>query len=223
MAGYFDRKLMLHEETALSITTHDGDERKEPILDQTTLNLIVRAELDAVRDILGENAAAIVYREADLSDVYKNPPAYDFEPGLTRAQRARLYREIADLVGLNGAVGVWRRLGYAATMCSDEIGGAMSYVQGANQEERFISALELYSRTMGTGRIVTDGADGVGFDLAECFTCRGYQSTRPICSLAAGSIQYMADVIFGKKKFQVEEKTCKAMGGETCYYVLKNC
>lgn len=207
----------------MSITLHDGVEKAEPILDQTTLNLVVRAELDAVRDILGGNAAAIVYREADLGDVFNAPPAYDFEPGLTRAQRARLYREIADLVGLNGAVGVWRRLGYAATMCSDSIGGIMTYVTGADQEERFISALELYARSMGTGRIVTDGGDGIGFDLSECFVCRGFQSTRPICSLAGGSIQYMADAIFGKKKFLVEEKTCKATGGETCYYVLKNC
>jgi len=207
----------------LSTITHDDAEKTEPILTQTTLNLVVRAELDAVRDILGENAAAIVYREAELIDVFQTPPAYDFEPGLTRAQRARLYREIAELVGLNGAVGVWRRLGYAATQCSDTIGGMMTYVKGADQEERFISALELYSRSMGTGRIVTDGADGIGFDLAECFVCRGYRSTRPICSLAGGSIQYMADAIFGKKKFLVDEKTCKATGGDTCYYVLKNC
>jgi len=207
----------------MSSITKDAGGNVNPVLTQTTLNLIVRAEMDAVIDILGENAAAIVYRKADLIDVFNNPPEYDFEPGLTRGERARIYHEIADLVGLNGAVSVWRRLGYGATKCSDEIGGMMNYVEGADEKERFISALELYSRSMGTGRIVTDDPDGIGFDLAECFTCKGYKSPRPICSLAAGSIQYMADAVFGKKKFIVEEKTCMATGGDTCYYVLKKC
>lgn len=207
---------------SLPVLEKKGAGGTEPVLTQTTLNLVVRAELDAVRDILGENAAAIVYREADLGDVFNAPPAYDFEPGLTRADRARLYREIAELVGLNGAVGIWRRLGYTAVMCSDETGGIMKHIKGADRKERLINALELFSQSLGTGRVVTDNADGIGFELSDCFQCREYSASRPICSLTAGGIQYIADAIFGKKMRSVEEKTCLAMGDKTCYYVLRD-
>ena len=125
---------------------------------------------------------------------------------VVRAQRARLYLEIAGIMGLNGAVGMWRRLGCAAVMCSDTICDMMNHVNGADGEEQFVHALEFSSQFLGTGNVVTDDPCGIGFELSDCSQCRGYSSTRPTCSLTAGGSSIFQTAYLGKRNSALRQK-----------------
>ena len=71
-------------------------------------NIAIRASLDGIIDILGKNGAKIIFRNAGILHVFENPPEYNWEPCVTIPEQAKIYTEISNLVGYNGAMGVWR-------------------------------------------------------------------------------------------------------------------
>ena len=162
-----------------------------------------------------------MYRNAGLLDVFNNPPEYNFDPCIPRSQRKKIYTEIFSLVGLKGAVGIFRRIGYTAMKYTDEIGHVADPYKDLQPDEKYLKIVELFQLALGLGRVVSNEDGSVDFDFPECIQCEGYKFKRPICLMTAGCLQYIADKAFGKDIYWAKETKCKAMGDETCYYVLE--
>lgn len=190
--------------------------------EEIATNISVRGEYDAIMEIMGDHGCRIIYRNAGLLSIFKNPPVYDFNPCISLSKCARLYREVLNLVGLNGAIGIWRRIGYTSTKYVAEIGRVSVLIEkDLSQDEKYLKVLELYRAAIDDGRVVIDQDGKINFERPKCFLCVGYKEKRPICSLTEGCLQYFADHIYGKDVYKVRETKCKAMGDETCYYVLE--
>lgn len=181
-------------------------------------NLGIRGGLDAIREILGDNGAKILFRNVGLAHVYENPPAYTWEPCLTIPEQASIYTEVENLVGLNGAMGIWRRIGYTTIRYVDEFGHVFDSINNLPSEERFNRAMEMYVAGAGKGRVVTNDVGLYDLDVYDCIHCAGHRTKRPMCNHYVGHIQYIADYAFGKGALTVKEVKCKALGDETCYF-----
>jgi predicted hydrocarbon binding protein len=185
-------------------------------------NISVRGEYDAIMEIMGEHACRIIYRNAGLLPQFERPPEYNFDPCVPVAKCFELYGEVLDLVGLNGAIGIWRRIGYLSTKRAAEIGRVSDFIgKDLSHNEMYHKAVELYTAAIGTGRIVTKQDGGIDFERPECSICSGHRGKRPMCSLTEGCLQYLADHAYGKDIYRIRETKCKAMGDKTCYYVLE--
>jgi predicted hydrocarbon binding protein len=184
-------------------------------------NISMRAELEAINEIMGRNACKILYREAGLSRILDTPPEYDFSPCVSKEEGCRLDNAILNLLGLNAAVVIWRRVGYRAIQSGSEIGHLYDQVKDLPPKEKFLESLELYRLAIGAGRIVENGSGLVEFERPECLHCRDIESSRPVCSLTEGVLEYIAEISFGKDVYRARETKCKAMGDDTCYYVLE--
>jgi predicted hydrocarbon binding protein len=184
-------------------------------------NISMRAELDAIVGIMGHDACRVLYRQARLSHIFQNPPRYDFSPCISEEEGHRLDGAIIDLVGINGAIAIWRRIGYRAIQCAVEIGRVQEHIEDGVPEERFLKSLELYALSIGAGGIIQNDDLCVAFERPECPYCRGIEYSKPVCSLTEGVLDYLAEQSFGKNVYRARETKCKAMGDDTCYYVLE--
>ncbi len=182
--------------------------------------LAIRASLDGITDILGKNGAKIIFRSAGLLDVFENPPEYSWDPSITIPEQARIYTEIANLVGYNGALGVWRRTGYTVMKRVMEEMRLMDQYEGLPADEKFSKALALFVMGSGKGKVVEVTGKPDEFDCFDCMHCAGCDFTRPMCTHYEGFIQYIADQAFGKNAYIAREVSCMALGDTTCYFRL---
>jgi predicted hydrocarbon binding protein len=183
-------------------------------------NIAIRASLDGVIDILGKNGAKIIFRNAGILHVFENPPEYNWEPCVTIPEQAKIYTEISNLVGYNGALGVWRRVGYSVMKCAAEIGHAFDAFYDLGAKEQFAKGMELFIMGSGKGKAVYNEDGSIDFDCFDCLHCKGCDFNRPMCTHYEGFIQYIADSAFGKNKYIAKETKCMAMGDDTCYFQL---
>ncbi len=187
-------------------------------------NMSIRAAVDCFTEIMGENGARIIFRNAGFEKIYDNPPPYDLNPNISVEAQTRLYTEVANLVGLKGALGIWRRVGYSAVKYGNELGHAFDGYKDLPPDEKYNKSSELLSMAIGKGKVVMSGAGRVDFDCFDCTVCSPYYSSdanRAVCFTYTGALQYIADWAFGKNAAQVIETKCKAKGDDTCYYELK--
>ena len=184
-------------------------------------NMAIRAALDGIMEIMGGNGCKIVFNNAGLSQIFDNPPEYDWNPCVPVSQQARLYPEIANLLGLNGALGIWRRIGYTNIKYAAELGHVLDAFSDLQSSEKYSKAMEILQMGIGVGRLVDNDDGSVDFDVFDCPICSESKSQRSICTVITGSLQYLANWSFGESIYIAKETKCKAMGDDTCYFVLE--
>lgn len=182
--------------------------------------LAVRASLDGITDLLGKNGAKIIFRSAGLLDVFENPPDYSWDPSITMPEQAKIYTEIANLVGFRGALGIWRRTGYTVMKRAMENLDLLKQYQDLSPEEQFSKGLAFFVIGSGKGKVVHVDGRLDEFDCFDCMHCAGCDFDRPMCTHYEGFIQYIADAVFGKDVYVAREVKCMAKGDETCYFRL---
>jgi len=182
--------------------------------------LAIRASLDGISDILGANGAKIVFRSAGLLDIFENPPDYSWDPCITIPEQARIYTEIANLVGFRGALGVWRRTGYTVMKRVMEEMRLAEQFKDLPPLEKFSRGLGLFVVGSGKGKVVQTEGKPDEFDCFDCMHCAGCDFDRAMCTHYEGFIQYIADATFGKDAYIAREVKCMAKGDDTCYFQL---
>jgi predicted hydrocarbon binding protein len=185
-------------------------------------NIAVRAALDGIKEIMGENGCKIVFKNAELSHIFENPPEYDWEPCITITQQGRLYPEIANLLGLKGALGVWRRIGYTNIKYAAELGHILDAFTELESKEKFNKVMEILQMGIGVGRMVAGKEGIVEYDVFDCPVCLEYKSERSVCTVITGSIQYIANWAYGDNVKIAKEIKCKAKGDDSCYFVIED-
>ena len=192
-----------------------------PEQEKRTTNIAIRATIDGIIEILGENAAKIMLRDTGLLYLLENKPEYNFDPCITIPEQAMIYSSIPNLLGFTGALGVWRRIGYTVIKYAREIGRAFDTFDDLSPNEKFMRGMELFVIASGKGRLVQTEDGKVEFDCFDCIHCKGYELDRPMCSHYEGFIQYIADYAYGKNVYRAKETECKACGASTCYFRLE--
>jgi predicted hydrocarbon binding protein len=184
-------------------------------------NMSVRAVVDSILEIMGTNGAKVIFRDAGYPQLLENPPDYNWDPCVSTSDQARFMIGVADVVGLNGAVGIWRRIGYTGYRYANEIGHIFDSLTDLSADEKFVKALELYIAAAGRGKVVNGNGKKVpDFEVPDCHFCDGITAERSICSGFAGVVQYVSDWAYGKGEYIVKETECRAKGDKTCYFTL---
>ncbi len=183
-------------------------------------NMAIRAVMDSISEILGQRGTGIIFRNIGFADIFKNPPEYNWEPCMPTTEQVKIYTELVNLLGLNGAISIWRRIGYTTIKYTAEIAHVLDAFENLPPKERFFEATKLFCFGSGKGRPVANDDTGADLDVFDCLLCAGYTSKRPICSLYEGITQYACDWAFGKGAYISKEVKCKAKGDNTCYFVL---
>ncbi len=134
-----------------------------------------------------------------------------------------MFTEVTNVLGLTGALGIWRRIGYLGFKNSVEIARVLDPISnnGLSPDMKFIKGMEIYREGTGKGRAAVDENGKPAFDVFKCVICEGYRLDRPICSSYEGVIQYLANWAYGENVYNVREKKCKAMGHDSCFFVLE--
>ncbi len=187
-------------------------------------NMSMRAAVECVTEIMGENGARMIFRNAGIEHVYNSPPPYDWSPCIPISLQTQVYIEVANLIGLKGALSIWRRIGYAGVKSANEIGHLFDSFKDLPTDERYNKCTEVLSTAIGKGKTVMSGTGKVDFDGFDCTLCSPYYSSdinRAVCFVYTGVFQYIADWVYGKNAAQVIETKCRAKGDDTCYYQLK--
>jgi predicted hydrocarbon binding protein len=184
-------------------------------------NMSIRAAVDSITEIMGENGALIIFKDAGLEELYVHPPDYNWEPCIHVDQQTQIFRAVEKLVGLTGAVGIWRRIGYKGIEYAHEIGHLLDAFESLSEDEKYLKGSEIFAAATGKGRVIVTDEGCVDFDGSDCILCEPYHSKRPVCSVYVGILQYVADWAYGKGTHVVHETQCRAMGDATCYYRLR--
>jgi predicted hydrocarbon binding protein len=183
-------------------------------------NMSVRAVVDSILEIMGKNGAKVIFRNAGYPQLLDTPPDYNWEPCISTSDQASFMLGVADVLGFNGAVGIWRRIGYTGFRYANEIGHIFDSLKEMPPDEKFTKALDIYIAASGRGKAVDAGKKVPDFEVPDCHFCKGVTSDRSICSGFSGVVQYVSDWAYGKGAYLVKETRCRAKGDDTCYYVL---
>lgn len=184
-------------------------------------NMAIRAVIDGIHEIVGDNGARILFRNIGFTQLYEEPPDYSWEPCLTVPEQAKIYNELPHLLGLNGAIGIWRRIGYTNLKYAVEIGHILDAFNDLEEKEKFRRAMDIFCAASGKGKVVERDDGLVDFDCPDCLLCKEYKTDRVICSVYEGTTQYCLDWAFGRGVYTIREITCKAMGADTCYFKVE--
>ncbi|MBN1574228.1 MAG: hypothetical protein JW984_13605 [Deltaproteobacteria bacterium] len=186
-------------------------------------NMSIRAIIESLNDILGGNGARVILKKAGVDHLFNAPPNNDWEPCITVKDQARMFTEVTNVLGLTGALGIWRRIGYLGFKNTVEIARVLDPISnnGLSPDMKFIKGMEIYREGTGKGGPAMDENGRPAFDVPECVICEGYRLDRPICSSYEGVIQYLANWAYGENVYNVREKRCKAMGHDSCFFVLE--
>ena len=183
-------------------------------------NMAIRAVIDSITEILGEKGAGIIFRNIGLAEIFENPPDYNWEPCIPTTEQVKIYSELVNLLGLNGAIGIWRRIGYTNFRYGSEMAHVLDAFENLPAKEKCFEAEKLFCFAVGKGRAVANDDTGSDLDVFDCLLCEGYTSKRPVCSVYEGVVQYIGDWAFGKGVYIAREVKCMAKGDDTCYFVL---
>jgi len=185
-------------------------------------NMSIRAVIDSINEIMGQNATKIVFRNVGLSHLVDTPPEYTWDPCISTTEQVKIYLELISTVGLNGAVSIWRRIGYMNIRYVVEIGHAVDSLVNLPPDEKFNKAVEIFTIGSGKGAAVANNKTGkTDLDVSDCLLCADRTSERPICSLYEGVLQYIADWAYGKGIYMPRETSCIARGDKRCYFELQ--
>lgn len=189
--------------------------------EKTVTNMAIRAAYDSLGNVMGANARKIIFKAAGLAGVIDSPPEPTFDRGFTLSEQVSIYRETIKLVGAVGAQGILRQMGYKNVEFGVITYHALDSIKDLPAGEKIIKCFEFSHAVLNKGRIVI-GDDGLPrFDVFDCLTCEGAKSQKPYCAQYGGGLQFMTDWTFGKGVLQVVEETCKAMGHDSCLFVLR--
>jgi predicted hydrocarbon binding protein len=182
--------------------------------------MAIRAAIDGITEIMGENGAKVIFRDIGLGYLIEKLPEYSWDPCIPTTEQVKIYSDIIPMLGLNGAVSIWRRIGYTNIKYVVEIGHAIDHLADLPAREKFFKATESFTLGTGKGKAVPNDETGADLDVFDCLLCEGHASSRPICSLYEGVLLYLCEWAYGKGVYVPRETTCMAKGDKSCYFVL---
>jgi predicted hydrocarbon binding protein len=188
--------------------------------ENSVTNISIRAAYDSIADILGERARNLIFRSAGLDTIIQFPPDYTWDKNFTNDQQLSIYAQTVGLVGVVGAQGILRQIGYKNAETTVLKFKILDHISNLPDEEKIIKCFEFFRIVVNKGRIVSEKGGLPKFDVFDCLTCDGIRSKKPFCSQYAGALSFMTDWVYGKGVYIVREMQCKATGDDTCLFEI---
>jgi len=191
-------------------------------------NALMRQAILAIGEVMGERGLNVVLRQAGLGRYVDELPPNDLEQGVSTVEYATLNQAVEEFYGRAGK-GMLRRIGRASFRYGVEEQATLMGVAGA--------ALKLMPRKTRVKFVLTQTAKSLmdvndetyievqetpeGFVFADftCGVCCCRKAERPICHLYIGSISEAVKWATGHD-YEVRELECRAMGAETCRFLV---
>jgi predicted hydrocarbon binding protein len=190
---------------------------EEKMAEKTVANVVVRVTLDSTEEIIGANGMKALMNYAGMGHLIDNLPDYSPDKGFTDEDLRSIDRAFIEVLGMSGAVAVYRMVGKAAGRWPIKL-GILDPFKDLPTDERLLKAIELIPAFTGRGEVTTEG-DTIVYTNPLCAFCEGNPSTRPICSFQSG----LMDVFIqwcGVTNMHAVETQCKAMGAPACRYEI---
>jgi len=186
--------------------------------EKTVTNMAMRSAYETVGEIMGHNARDMVFKKVGLSRILESPPEWNWEKTFTNAEQIGIYHQTIDIVGAVGAQGILRLIGYKAIEIPLIRYKVLDHLKELPKEEWAVKAYETLKTAINRGTVIPQAGGLPKFDVPDCLICAGSTSTKPFCSNYAGSLQFIADWVYGKGVYQIRETKCKALGDDTCLF-----
>jgi predicted hydrocarbon binding protein len=189
--------------------------------EKTVTNIAIRSTYDSICEVVGVRARDIVFKNVGLTGVLESPPDYTWDKNFTNEEQVNLYTETVNLVGVVGAQGILRLIGYRNAETTVVTFRILDHIKELPQEERIVKAFEFLKVAINKGRVVERPGQFPVFDVFDCLMCVNVTSRKPYCSQYAGALQFLTDWVYGKGVYLVRETKCRALGDDTCLFEVE--
>ena len=196
---------------------------------KTYPNHPTRAFLLALEDVLGKNGVNALLRIANLQGWIDTYPAENFEREVDLSEFSSINAALEEIYGPRGGYGLARRASKSAFDLTWKQHGALGDLQTAAfdalpAQTSIKEGLTLFAEVLSTASDleceVQEEDNLILFRVQNCPVCWGRESSAPNCygfvGLLEGCLQWLGSGI----NFEVTEKECSAVGGETCTFSI---
>jgi predicted hydrocarbon binding protein len=192
-------------------------------------NRMGRIILLSMEEVMGRNGVHAILKLASLSSLLDNYPADNSERAFPFSTVSSVTDMLEQVYGPHGGRGLSMRIGRA---CFNN--GIRQYGTQMGITEMAFRLLPLPAKVSAGAKAfaglfntftdqkvrVEEEGDKLLWHIERCPLCWERHAQEPVCHLAVGLLQEALYWLSGGKVFNVEEKTCIAVGDETCTIVI---
>lgn len=192
-------------------------------------NRMGRIILLSMEEVMGRNGVNAVLNLASLSSLIENYPLDNNEPGFSFPTVSSLTENLEQLYGPHGGRGLALRIGrtcfsygvrqYGVQMGLTEMAFRLLPLP-AKLNAGAAAFAELFNKFTDQKVRIEEEDGRLLWHIERCPLCWERHATEPVCHLAVGLLQEALYWLSGGKVFNVEEKTCIAVGDPTCMIVI---
>jgi len=192
-------------------------------------NRMGRIILLSMEEVMGRNGVHAVLKLASLAEIINNYPQENSERSFSFDTLSKLIGMLEQVYGPHGGRGLAVRIGRACfnngiRQYGAQIGVTEMAFRLLPLNAKIVAGSKAFAELFNTltdqkVRVEEDG-DRLLWIIERCPLCWERKVREPVCHLAVGLLQEALYWLSGGKVFNVEEKTCVAMGDDTCTIVI---
>lgn len=193
-------------------------------------NKMVRIYLTAIEEMVGPEAMKAILNQANLSQFHEVYPPNNMSREVDFADFSAVGSALEKMYGARGERGLGLHAGKAsfnqgvAEFGSLSGAGELAFkAVSANAKLKIgLKAMaETFNKFSDQQTKVEEASDRFIYTIQRCPVCWGRTSLRPICYIAAGTIQAGLAWMSEGHYFEVDEVTCCATGHEACVFHIR--
>lgn len=185
-------------------------------------NAIIRVA-EALRNILGEEAATRVFSAAGLAPYLSTPPEEMVEEGAVSALHETLFAELGaeEAKRISWSAGLLTGDYLLANRIPPAAQRVLRVLPPAAASRILLKAIGNHSWTFsGTGTFTYEAAHPVEVSIANCPICRRIEATQPVCDFYAGTFERIFRALVSRRA-EVREVACQATGAPACRFEIR--
>lgn len=192
-------------------------------------NRMGRIILLSMEEVMGQNGVHALLKLASLPSLIDNYPPDTTQLAFPFSTLSNMIETLEQAYGPHGGRGLALRIGracfnngirqYGAQMGLTEMAFRLLPLP-AKVSAGAKAFAELFNNFTDQRVRIEEGDGKILWYIKRCPLCWERHSQEPVCHLAVGLLQEALYWLSGGKVFDVEEKTCIAMGDESCTIVI---
>lgn len=181
--------------------------------------------LQGLEEIMGRNGLNALMNLSGLPELLEDEAKPNQETEFTFEELAKTLVTLEQMYGPRGGHGVALRAGRACfKYCLHEFGPELGLNDSAFRllpaDRKLVAELERLAKVFNTHsdqRVrVQEGAGQILWQIERCPMCWERHVDSPVCHLVVGLLQEASYWVSGGRMYNVEEKSCIALGDPTC-------
>jgi predicted hydrocarbon binding protein len=193
-------------------------------------NKIARIALTAYEEVMGKNGLNAILHMANLPHLIEQLPPDNLDRAFDFADFSAINGALEEMYGPRGGRGLALRAGRATFNEGLRNFGALA---GAGDLAYKVLPLQvklrigipamakIFTQTSDQKSTVAEYNDHFVYTIHVCPVCWGRKTDKPACFIATGLLQAGLTWVSGGGEFKVTQTTCRAVGNETCDFVIE--